>query len=107
MNKKSTPLANLQERIHAVMEAYKISHPEVIVDKDYFLLKVTEEWGECVQSYLMKTERGRRKGKTDAELQKDLQDEFADVLGFLILFAQHEGIDPEQALNEKWFKYLT
>lgn len=89
------------------MEDYAKRHPEVSVDRDYFVLKVTEEWGECVQSYMMNTGRAREKGKTQEELRDEFEKEFADVFGFLVLFAQQQNIDIEKALEKKWFKHLA
>ncbi|MES2953157.1 MAG: hypothetical protein V4674_01195 [Patescibacteria group bacterium] len=96
----------LREKIKKVLERYKADFPEVKVDRDYFPLKISEEWGECMQAYLMLTDRGRNKGKTKEEMRAMLSDEFADVLGFLLLFGESEGIDPAEALAKKWFKHL-
>jgi len=85
---------------------YSEEYPEVTVDRDYFPFKVSEEWGECLQAYLMLTDRGRQKGKSKEEIKGMLEEEMADVLGFLLLFADSEGIDLEQALQKKWFKRL-
>ncbi len=59
-----------------------------------------------MQAYLMLTDRGRQKGKTKAEIQEMFEQEIGDVFGFLLLFAEREGIDLEQALEKKWFKRL-
>lgn len=85
---------------------YQAEYPEVKMDRDYPPFKLTEEWGECLQVYLMLTDRGRQKGKSKEEIRLMLQDEMADVLGYLLLFAESEGIDLESALEKKWFKYL-
>lgn len=99
-------LDELREKIGEVFERYKTDFPDVKADRDYLPFKVTEEWGECMQAYLMLTDRGRQKGKTKEEIREMLAEEFADVFGFLLLFAESEGIDPADALKKKWFKHL-
>lgn len=88
------------------MDMYQEEYPEVIVDRDYTPFKITEEWGECLQAYLMLTDRGRQKDKGKEEIKKMLQQEFADVFGYLLLFAEQEGVDLAEALEQKWFAYL-
>jgi NTP pyrophosphatase (non-canonical NTP hydrolase) len=100
---------NLQEVTHKakiIMQMYKQEYPEVIVDRDYYPFKLTEEWGECLQAYLMLTDRGRQKGQSKEEIRELLKNEIGDVLGFLILFADSEGIDIQAALEDKWFSRL-
>ena len=89
------------------MSLYSAEYPEVVVDRDYFPFKVSEEWGECLQAYLMLTDRGKQKNNSKEEIKGMLEEEIADVIGFLMLFADSEGIDLEQALNKKWFKRLS
>lgn len=99
-------MQELMEKVKKVMEQYTEEYPEVKVDRDYYPLKITEEWGECLQAFLMLSKRGRKKGLSGDEMRSNLEEEFADVLGFLLLFAENEGIDPEEALEEKWFSHL-
>jgi len=89
-----------------IMNMYSQEYPEVTVDRDYYPFKVSEEWGECLQAYLMLTDRGRQKGHTKEEIKVMLKEEMADVIGFLMLFADSEDIDLEDALEKKWFKRL-
>lgn len=96
----------LTRKAQQVMAQYQEEYPDVQVDRDYFPLKVTEEWGECMQTYLMLTDRGRQKGKTKEEIREMFSREIADVFGYLLLFAASEGIDPVKALENKWFSYL-
>ena len=88
------------------MQKYLKDHPDVKVDRDYYPFKLTEEWGECMQAYLMLTDRGRQKGLTKDEIHAKLENEFADVLGFLLLFAHSEKIDIDRAMDNKWFAQL-
>ena len=89
-----------------VMQKYSEEFPEINVDRDYFAFKLSEEVGECIQTYLMLTDRGRQKGKSKEEIKKLLEDELSDVFGFLILFAENENIDLEKAIYNKWFYRL-
>lgn len=99
-------IAELTEKAKKVMELYKKEFPDVRVDRDYIPLKITEEWGECMQAYLMLTDRGRQKNKSKKEINELLSEEFADVFAYLLLFAEAEGIDLAKAIEKKWFKYL-
>ncbi|QQR82586.1 pyrophosphatase [Candidatus Campbellbacteria bacterium] len=71
-----------------------------MMDRDYAPFKLTDEWGECVQVYLMLTKRGRQKGKTEEEIQEMLREKIADVFGYLLLFAEQENIDLSDALKK-------
>lgn len=103
---EKTDLSEAIGKVKAVMEQYEREFPDVKVTRDYFPFKITEEWGECMQTYLMLTDRGRQKGKTKEEIKAMFSDELADVFGFLLLFAEREGIDPMEALSKKWFSLL-
>ena len=52
-------LNELTDTAKRVMAQYSKEFPEVRIDRDYFPLKLAEEWGECLQAYLMLTDRGR------------------------------------------------
>lgn len=104
MSNKS--LSELTAQVKKVMHRYQQDFPDVQVDRDYYPFKMTEEWGECLQAYLMYTGRGRKKGLSDEAIRAEFEKEFADVLGFLLLFADSEGIDIEKALDDKWLTRL-
>lgn len=70
-------------------------------DARFALMKLAEEMGELTGAWLQTQGEGR--GTAD---HGDLSDELADVLGFLLVFAHREGIDPAAALRAKWGKYL-
>lgn len=101
-----TQLQQLTQKAKTIMAMYQEEFPEVHVDRDYYQFKISEEWGECMQAYLMLTDRGRQKGKTKEEIKDAFEQEVGDVFGFLLLFAEQEGIDLEDALEKKWFKRL-
>lgn len=101
-----TQIKEITEKAKKVMEMYLKEYPDVKMDRDYLPFKLTEEWGECLQAYLMYTDRGRQKGKSKEEIKELLSKEFADVFGYLLLFAENEGIDLAQSMEDKWFTYL-
>ncbi|MBE0579292.1 MAG: hypothetical protein IH615_07740 [Devosia sp.] len=70
------------------------------------MLKLQEELGELTAEYLRSSGRGRMKGADADAVRVALEDETADVLAMLLLFARNSGIDLEAALERKWFKYL-
>jgi NTP pyrophosphatase (non-canonical NTP hydrolase) len=101
-----TQIKEITEKAKKVMEMYLKEYPDVKMDRDYLPFKLTEEWGECLQAYLMYTDRGRQKGKSKEEIKELLSKEFADVFGYLLLFAENEGIDLAKSMEDKWFTYL-
>ncbi len=103
---KKNQLEEVTKKAKLVVKKYQKEYPDVKMDRDYFPFKITEEWGECLQTYLMLTDRGRQKGKTKKEIKKMFSDEIADVFAYLILFAESEGINPIEAVDKKWFAYL-
>lgn len=102
----SSGLAEVTRKARLVMEKYQKDFPDVRMDRDYLPFKISEEWGECLKTYLMLTDRGRQKGKSKAEIKKMFSEEFADVFAYLLLFAEEEGIDPLEAVEKKWFSRL-
>lgn len=71
-------------------------------DPDWFLLKLQEEMGELTQAWNRATGRGRKKGRSEEELRRDLADETADLLGHILLFARENGLDLPAAIERKW-----
>ncbi len=100
-------IKEITEKAKLVMDNYRKDFPDVKMDRDYLPFKLTEEWGECLQAYLMYTDRGRQKGKSKEEIKELLSKEFADVFGYLLLFAESEGIDLAKSIEDKWFAYLN
>jgi len=68
--------------------------------------KISEEFGELTQAYLRKQGQARTHDANDASLQQDFENEFADVLGHVLLFAVNNDIDIVSAVDRKWLKYL-
>lgn len=71
-------------------------------DPDWFVLKLQEEVGELTQIWNKLSGRGRKNGRSDAELRQSLADETADVLGHILLFADQNGLDLAAAIERKW-----
>ncbi len=104
--KNKTQIQELTEKAKAVIRDYKKRYPDVKMGRDYLPLKITEEWGECLQVFLMLTDRGRQKRMSKKEIQKLFSDEFADIFAYLLVFADSEGVDLVESLTKKWFVYL-
>lgn len=100
MNLKDTE-KNLKKIINGYCKKFSIKQ-----ESDWYIMKIQEEIGELSAAHLKLTGRGRIKDKSKSELEKNLRDEIADVIAMTILFAQHQGIDVEKALQDKWFKHL-
>ena len=58
-------------------------------DANWFVLKLQEELGELIQSYLMMTGKARTKGKSEEEIHEDFEKEIADVFSHVLLLAKH------------------
>lgn len=101
----SESLEQITSKVWRISEIYAQNNG-IKRDDDWYLLKLSEELGELTQSYLMKTERGRTKGLSIDDIKQDIADEVSDVLGMLLLFAKHNDIDINAALERKWYKYL-
>lgn len=98
-------LSELSDLVAEVSDIYAARN-DIARDADWYLLKVQEELGELVAEYLRSTARGRPKGDNAATIRQQLEDEAADVLAMLLLFARDNHIDLDAALERKWFQYL-
>jgi NTP pyrophosphatase (non-canonical NTP hydrolase) len=74
-------------------------------DSNWFVLKLQEELGELIQSYLMMTGKARTKDKTMEEIEDDFKSEVADVFSHILLLANFYKIDVEKVVEEKWLKW--
>jgi NTP pyrophosphatase (non-canonical NTP hydrolase) len=101
----SRSLAQLTPLVAEVSDTYAARN-DIARDDDWYLLKLQEELGELAAEYLKSTGRGRLKGADAATIRTALEDETADVLAMLLLFARHNDIDLEAALERKWFQNL-
>jgi NTP pyrophosphatase (non-canonical NTP hydrolase) len=101
----SRDLAELGALVARVSDIYA-ERNAIARDDDWYMLKLQEELGELTAEYLRTSGRGRLKGADAATVRAALEDEAADVLAMLLLFARNNGIDLDAALQRKWFKYL-
>lgn len=70
-------------------------------DAAWFIGKLAEETGEVVSAYLKRSGRGRGEAS-----DQDLENELADLFGFLLLFSNWQGIDLGAAFRRKWGAHL-
>ena len=98
-------LKEVTDKVSQICDIY-VKEFNIRRDDDWFLLKLQEELGELSSAHLKLSQRARTKGDSVEMLHKNFQDEIADVFAFVLLLAQHKNIDIEQALKQKWFKYL-
>lgn len=101
----SRDLAELGALVARVSDIYA-ERNAIARDDDWYMLKLQEELGELTAEYLRLSGRGRLKGADADMVRTALEDEAADVLAMLLLFARNNGIDLDAALQRKWFKYL-
>ncbi|MND51382.1 hypothetical protein D3C80_423690 [compost metagenome] len=94
-------LTKLASQFEMASAKYAADHG-ISRDADWFILKLQEEMGEVTQAWNRKTGRGRAKGRTDPQLNDDLADETADLLGHVLLFAHQNGLDLAAAIERKW-----
>ena len=75
-------------------------------DATFYLGKLAEEMGELTAAHLKLAGKARTDGEDSASLRRQQEDEAADLFGFLLLFADWQGIDLAQAFDRKWGRYL-
>ncbi|WP_422047757.1 hypothetical protein [Shimia sp.] len=98
-------VADLTARAKQVSDIYAETF-EIARDSAWYLAKLTEELGEMQSAYLASI--GNQRGSGSGQCAKEaLADEAADLFGFLMVFAQWQGIDLEAAFERKWGKYLS
>ena len=69
-------------------------------DGNWFVLKLQEEMGELIQSYLMMIKQGRHKGKSPEEIKDNFRKEVADVFSHVLLLSKFYKIDLEKKLRK-------
>lgn len=75
-------------------------------DATFYLGKLMEEAGEVSAAYLKLAGLARGADGDPAQLKSELEDELADLFGFLLLFSRWQGVDLAAAFDKKWGKYL-
>ena len=94
-------LQRLADQFETSSSAYAATN-DIARDADWFLLKLQEEMGELTQAWNRLTGRGRAKGRSPEEMERDLADETADILGHVLLFARRHEVDLAAAIERKW-----
>ena len=94
----------LTEKVERISQIYAKKF-NITRGKSWFVLKLQEEMGELIQSYLMMSGQARKKDKESKELKADFENEVADVLSHTLLLAKHFNIDIEKVIKDKWLKW--
>lgn len=95
---------DLTKKIEKISQNYS-KRFEFDRDSDWFVLKLQEELGELIQSYLMVKGQARQKGKSKEEIRDEFENEIADVLAQTLLLAKHFDIDLDKIFEGKWKKW--
>jgi NTP pyrophosphatase (non-canonical NTP hydrolase) len=96
-------VADLQRQAERISRLYETAF-DIVPGEDWLLFKLQEELGELTQAYLAATGRSRHRLEPQAAAEA-LSREVADVLGFVLAFAQRLGIDAEAAFAAKWARH--
>lgn len=98
---------NIKELTKEVENISRIYSKRFNIDRDgdWYILKLQEELGELIQSYLMMIRQGRNKGKSEKEIKENFRNEVADVFSHVLLLAKFYKIDLEKEVEEKWLKW--
>jgi NTP pyrophosphatase (non-canonical NTP hydrolase) len=76
---------------------------KIHVTDDYLMLKLNEELGEFVQSYIVHKRKCRpEKYLSPDESKKEMAKELSDVVGLAFVISTILEIDLEEALMKKW-----
>lgn len=100
----SLSLSELSALVARVSDIYVANH-SIERDDDWYLLKLQEELGELVAEHLRSSAR-KRGGADAATIRRAVEDEAADLLASVLLYAHHNKIDLDAALERKWFQHL-
>ena len=107
---KKTVLSGVPKSLPAIVKAFRLQEKARQVgfeweNKDQVWKKVEEEIGE-LKSAIKKNEISKDKGQEIAA-QKEVEEEFGDVLFSLINYARFLQVDPENALELTNKKFIT
>lgn len=98
-------IKELTKKIKKVSEIYKSKY-EIEADDTWYVLKLQEEMGELIQTYLMLMRKARSKNKSHSEIHDDFEKEVADVFCHIILLADYFKIDIDSVVQKKWLKWI-
>ena len=97
-------IGRLGDELEVISRVYERRYGVERTD-DWLVLKLQEEMGELTRAYLNLSGRSRDRGLSADELDVAFREELADVLAQLLLLARRFGVDLEQALEDKWFRW--
>ncbi len=97
-------LKQLLREVEQVSQVYAEKY-NIERDATWFVLKLQEEVGELIQSYLMLSGKARTKGKSSEEIRAEFNKEVADVFCHTLLLAQFHDIDIEDEIKKKWLSW--
>lgn len=100
-----TALADLQARAARVNAIYRENFG-IADDPGFYIGKIAEEAGEMVGAHLKLHGLSRGSDGDPEALRAALEAEAADLLGFLLVYANRAGIDLASAFERKWGRYL-
>ncbi|MFD1251470.1 MULTISPECIES: hypothetical protein [Devosia] len=101
----SRSLGELSDKVSEVA-AVLTSRNGIAADSDWLMLKLQEELGELTAEHLRLSGRKKREGLDENAIIAARNDEAADLLAILLLYARHHDIDLEAAVERKWLKHL-
>ena len=83
----------LQEKVAKIFSD-NLKRDKLEMNDDYIMLKLAEELGEVVQSYIVHKQKCRpEKCKSPEESKKEMSKELADVVGMTFVIAKEFNID--------------
>ena len=97
-------MKQLSKEVEQVSQIYAEKY-NIERDATWFVLKLQEEVGELIQSYLMLVGKARTKGKSPEEIRAEFSQEVADVFCQTLLLAKYYDIDVEKEIEEKWLSW--
>ncbi len=96
---------NFEELQKRIIDIFKegLERDNIKTNDDYFVMKIGEEVGELVQSYLVYKKQCRPvKYLQDGEAKKAVAKELSDVLALVFMIAHTLDINLEEAIEKKW-----
>ncbi len=95
-------LKEIQKQVSETFLQY-LENDKIALDDDYLMLKIGEEVGELMQSYLIYKKRCRQeKYLSEEDAKKNFAKELADVIGLVFSIATVMDVDLDEAINKKW-----
>jgi len=92
----------LQEEITKIF-LENLERDNIEINDDYLMMKITEELGEFIQSFIVHKRKCRpEKYLSPEESKKSMAKELSDVLGLVFVISKKLDIDLEEALTKKW-----